>query len=218
MMMPKPRAQEEVFPHLPICGTAFTRKANDGLIIPNAGFLSSSLLRVDMAFIKRCAYCQETIVVLPYQIKRKKYCSKDCQNKDKIGKSVSPATEFKKGNRPQTYVPVGSTSMSKGYLRVKVAEPNIWRQNSHIVWERANKKKLPEGWIVRHLDNDSLNDEPGNLKAMPRSKHILETLKDPMIEKHTREQVSRGNKRRWKIYREKKMQQYDTYYWQLEIL
>ncbi len=168
-----------------------------------------------MAFIKRCAHCDKIMMVQPVLIERKKYCSKDCMNKDRRGKRCSQATEFKEGHRPQTWVPVGSESKSKGYIRVKVAEPNVWRQKSHIIWEEANDKQLPDGWIVRHIDNDPLNDEPENLKAIPRSQHIIETLKDPKIEKHTREQVSKGSKRRWKEHREK---QYDTYYWQMENL
>ena len=164
-----------------------------------------------MAFFKRCLRCDKLILAQPSISKRKKYCSKRCMDKYLRGQRRSPATEFKKGNRPQTWVPVGSESKTKGYIRVKVAEPNIWRQRSHIVWEEANDKTLPDGWIVRHIDGNPLNDAPENLKAMPRSQHIIETLKDPAIEKHTREQVSKGNKRRWKEHREK---QYDSYYWQ----
>ena len=164
-----------------------------------------------MAFFKRCAQCNKTIMVPKWALERKKYCSKNCMDKARRGDRCSKETEFKKGNRPQTWVPVGSESKTKGYIRVKVAEPNVWRQRSHVVWEEANNKPLPEGWIVRHLDDDPLNDAPENLEAMPRSKHILKTLEDPAIEKHTREQVSKGSKRRWKEYREK---QYDSYYWQ----
>ena len=164
-----------------------------------------------MAFLRGCLYCSKLIMVQPGLLKRKKYCSKDCMNKYLRGRRRSPATEFKKGNHPQTWVPVGSESKTKGYIRVKVADPNVWRQRSHIVWEEANNESLPGGWIVRHIDGDPLNDTPENLKAMPRSQHIIETLKDPAIEKHTREQVSKGSKRRWKEHREK---QYDSYYWQ----
>lgn len=158
------------------------------------------------------------MLVQPHCFERTKTCSKECQNKQKLGKRNSPATEFKKGNRPQTWVPVGSETITKGYMRVKVAEPNVWRQRSHIAWEKASGESLPEGWIVRHLDRDSLNDDPKNLKAMPRSQHIVETLKDPQIEKRKREGVSKAGKRRWKKYREeqreKKLKQYDTYYWE----
>ena len=164
-----------------------------------------------MAFLRYCLHCSKLIMVQPSLIERKKYCSKDCMDKHWCGRRRSPETEFKPGHRPQTWVPVGSESKTKGYIRVKVAEPNIWRQGSHIVWEEANNKTLPDGWIVRHIDGDPLNDTPENLKAMPRSQHIIETLKDPAIEKHTREQVSKGSKRRWKEHREK---QYDSYYWQ----
>ena len=164
-----------------------------------------------MGFIKRCAYCSTVIMVQESLLHRKKYCSKDCLNKAMRGRRRSQATEFKKGDRPKGWVPVGSEVVSKGYVRVKVANPNIWRQKSHIIWEGANGKPLPAGWIVRHIDGDPLNDSPENLKPMPRSQHFIETLKDPAIEKRAREAVSKAGKRRWKEYREK---QYDSYYWQ----
>lgn len=147
-------------------------------------------------------------------LERKKYCSKDCQDKDKIGQSCSPATQFKPGNMPPTLVPVGTESMSKGYMRVKVAEPNVWRQRSHIAWEEANGKSLPDGWIVCHKDGDPLNDEPGNLVALSRGKHLKRILEDPEVNARMRKRKSRGTKKRWDAYREKKMEQYDTYYWE----
>ena len=166
-----------------------------------------------MAFLRRCLRCSKLIMVQPALIERKKYCSKDCMDKSRRGSRCSPDTEFKNGNRPQTWVPVGSESKAKGYIRVKVADPNAWRQRSHIVWEEANNRNLPDGWIVRHLDGDPLNDTPENLKAMSRGNHIVETLRDPDVAKHKLEQVSKGSKRRWKEYRES---QYDTYYWETE--
>ena len=115
---------------------------------------------------------------------------------------------------PQTFVPVGSESISKGYMRVKVANPDAWRQRSHIAWEEANGKPLPEGWIVRHIDGDPLNDDPENLIAMSRGKHLQKTLENPDVKERFDTRKSKAAKRRWKAYREKKLEQYDTYYWE----
>ena len=56
--------------------------------------------------------------------------------------------------------------------------------------------------------------EHGNLKAMPRSRHIQETLKNPDVAKHKLEQTSKASKRRWNQFRQKRLEQYDTYYWE----
>ena len=128
--------------------------------------------------------------------------------------SCSPDTQFKPGNQPPTLVPVGTESMSKGYMRVKVAEPNVWRQRSHIAWEEANKKLLPDGWIVRHVDDDPLNDEPENLVAMSRGQNLTKILEDPEVSERMTKRKSKATKKRWDAFREKKMEKYDTYYWE----
>lgn len=39
-------------------------------------------------------------------------------------------------------------------------------------WEHHHKAKIPEGWEVHHKDEDSRNNEPLNLEAMPDSDHM----------------------------------------------
>lgn len=114
----------------------------------------------------------------------------------------SPDTHFKPGNCPQNTVAVGTEVETKGYIRRKVAEPNIWRQRSHIVWEEHNGRSLPKNWIVRHKDGNSLNDDPYNLEAMPRSRNLTETLKDPVILKRRKDRLSCAMRERWKKHRE----------------
>jgi len=114
----------------------------------------------------------------------------------------SPDTHFKPGNRPQNTVAVGTEVETKGYIRRKVAEPNVWRQRSHIVWEEHHGRPLSEGWIVRHKDGDPLNDDPRNLEAMHRSRNLIETLKDPIISKRRKDQLACAMRERWKKYRE----------------
>ncbi len=154
------------------------------------------------------------MVVRKSKLGRTKYCSKDCQSKAKIGTSCSPETQFKPGSVPPTLVPVGTESMSKGYMRVKVAEPNVWKQRSHIAWGEANKKSLPDGWIVCHIDGDPLNDDPENLVAKSRGQHLTQILEDPEVGARMAKRRNRASKKRWATYREKKTEQYDTYYWE----
>jgi hypothetical protein len=171
-----------------------------------------------MAFIKRCAHCNKIIMVPRWALKRKRFCSVDCRDKSKIGKRASPATEFKKGHRPHNWVPVGSETTAPGYVKIKVAEPNVWRRRSSIVFEEAYGEVLPDGWILRHIDGDPMNDDLENLKPMPRSKHLQKTLEDPVILGRLRKNASKRQKRLWEKHREdkreKELEQYDSYYWQ----
>jgi hypothetical protein len=167
-----------------------------------------------MAMMRLCVQCGEAILVPKHLMGRKRYCSKGCAWKAKIGKRPSKKTEFKIGNRPQTWVPVGSEIIAKGYVRVKVKEPNIWCQKSHVIWEETNGKQLPAGWIVRHDDGDPLNDDSRNLSAMPRSRHILKTLENPDIERRTRQNCAEATRQR---HRNNRLKRYDSYYWQSRL-
>jgi len=169
-----------------------------------------------MAVLKPCAICGNLMLARPSLVARKRYCSKRCARRGWSGQRRSPDTEFKKGCRPQTWVPVGSESVATngGYIKVKVAEPNVWRLRSHLVWEKTHGRPLPEGWIIRRRDGDPRNDAPENLVAMPRSQHLLKTLEDPEILARSRRRVSRAALARWQEYRESQESQYDGYYWE----
>jgi len=41
-----------------------------------------------------------------------------------------------------------------------------------INWETANKKSVPSGWVVHHIDDNKLNDDPLNLETKPHAAHI----------------------------------------------
>lgn len=141
-------------------------------------------------------------------------------NRGIMGIHLNPETEFKLGNRPQNTVAVGTEVETRGYIRRKVAEPNIWRQRSQIIWEQHHGRMLPKGWIVRHKDGNPLNDDPHNLDAIPRSQNLIETLKNPIILKRRKDRLSCALRERWEEYRRNKKEQcesqFDTYYWDLE--
>lgn len=74
------------------------------------------------------------------------------------------ATMFKPGTRPPNWKPVGSTRVTKdGYVEIKVREGNHkWELRSRYVYKKAYGK-IPKGYKVFHLDQDSTNDDLDNL-------------------------------------------------------
>lgn len=65
--------------------------------------------------------------------------------------------------------PVGSLQEKKGYVRIKVAEPNHWMQYQRYVWEQAHPGQSAEGMTVIFMDGDNRNFEPSNLERVTRA-------------------------------------------------
>ena len=73
------------------------------------------------------------------------------------------ATTFKKGNRPANKKPVGYERISRdGYIEVKVAEPNVFKNKQRVIWEQHNGP-IPEGMHVCFKDGDKSNLDIENL-------------------------------------------------------
>lgn len=71
---------------------------------------------------------------------------------------------FKKGHIPPKQAPVGSEVLtSGGYLKVKIAYPNVWKPKHRLVWEQAYGP-IPENCRIIFLDCDKTNCELSNLK------------------------------------------------------
>lgn len=86
----------------------------------------------------------------------------------KKGEHVSPETEFKKGNRPKNTLEVGSEIVvHDGYVKVKLAEPNVWGWKHVIAWEKANGKR-PKNHAIVFLDGDRTNCATKNLELVTR--------------------------------------------------
>lgn len=81
----------------------------------------------------------------------------------------SEATMFKNGNRPHNAVPVGTEIVTRdGYLRRKVAEPNVWQSVHVLNWEAVHGP-VPEGSVLIFKDRDTSNCELSNLMLVTRS-------------------------------------------------
>jgi len=59
-------------------------------------------------------------------------------------------------------------ALYKGHHR---ADNQGYVTRSILVWEKANKKKLPDGWIIHHKNKIKDDDRIENLIAMPDKKH-----------------------------------------------
>lgn len=104
----------------------------------------------------------------------------------KKGERVSIETEFKKGNTPKNWTPIGTEKIrSDGYIWVKISDIRgvkyghliNWKQKHIIVWEEANGP-IPKGNCLIFLDGDKLNVNLDNLACVSQSQRLI------MCQKH----------------------------------
>jgi hypothetical protein len=70
---------------------------------------------------------------------------------------------------------VGSERVNvDGYIEVKIAEPNKWRQKQRVVWEAAHGP-VPADSIVSFIDGNKQNCELSNLRVMTRADNLRRT-------------------------------------------
>jgi len=89
-------------------------------------------------------------------------------NKGKKGMGGWEPTQFKKGNRPWNYKPVGTERVNgDGYVDIKVADPNKWKGKHILLWEAANGP-VPKGHVVIFADGNKRNFDLNNLLLVSR--------------------------------------------------
>ena len=96
-------------------------------------------------------------------------------NKGKKG-VCAPGCEkswFRKGNIPHTHMEVGTERVTEdGYIEVKIADPNIWKQKHRIVWEEHHGE-IPENHVIRFRDGDKSNCDIDNLRLIHRKVSLV---------------------------------------------
>jgi hypothetical protein len=77
---------------------------------------------------------------------------------------------WKRGNRPQTWKPVGTIAIETKdrFLKIKVAEPNKWVFLHRQIWEHFNGP-VPAGHVVHLMDANKFNVDISNLELVSRS-------------------------------------------------
>lgn len=87
------------------------------------------------------------------------------------------ATQFKKGHKPQTWVPVGTEVIRDGYLTRKVSDKGNpsrrdWKAVHIIVWEKR-RGLVPPNHVVIFRDGNKENIRLSNLKLLSRRENML---------------------------------------------
>ena len=81
-------------------------------------------------------------------------------------------TQFKKGGKPHTWLPIGSERIADGYLQRKVTDtgygPRDWQPVHRLLWEE-NNGPIPPGHVVKFIDGDRGNIVLSNLRLVSRS-------------------------------------------------
>ncbi|MDF2790834.1 MAG: Phage protein [Neobacillus sp.] len=81
-------------------------------------------------------------------------------------------TQFKKGQVPLNYRPVGSERVNvDGYIEIKVADPYKWRLKHAVIWEETNGP-VPNGHCVIFLDGNKLNVSLENMQLITRKQLV----------------------------------------------
>lgn len=86
---------------------------------------------------------------------------------------ASSNSNIPRGEKHWRHREVGEFQYKKGYLRIKVAEPNKWMQYQRYLWEQAHPGESAEGKVVIFLDGNNRNFSLDNLACITRSEQSL---------------------------------------------
>lgn len=81
---------------------------------------------------------------------------------------ASSNSNVPRGEKHWRHRGVGSFQEKKGYVRIKIAEPNVWMQYQRYVWEQNHPGESAEGKTVIFMDGNNRNFEPSNLECVTR--------------------------------------------------
>lgn len=128
-----------------------------------------------------CPVCGNEFRTYPSKIKigRGKYCGKLCMTDAFKGKRFSPATEFKKGQKPWNTKGYSFTISRKNGRKYKLIHkpdhPNCTKagyvREHRLVMEEKLGRLIEEDEIVHHLDGNPLNNNVDNLIVMKKVDH-----------------------------------------------
>lgn len=137
-------------------------------------------------------------------------------NKNRKGIHLSPATEFKKGHLPANHKHVGTIRIStrereggtNQFREIKVSGilqgRHKWISHARYLYEQKHGP-IPKGRFVVHVDGNSMNDDPDNLRSVDRRGHLaLQMQRDPNMLKKCRRKAGRAARKRHKATRRRK--------------
>lgn len=93
-------------------------------------------------------------------------------NKGKKYPGMRNSGQFKKGNRPASYLPVGTVNYTTdGYPKIKVADPDKWEYLHRQTWEKHHGL-VPDRHSVVFLDGDKTNWDISNLACLSKNEIV----------------------------------------------
>ena len=134
---------------------------------------------------KWCTGCKPAVIRendRKYDGKRRKQCP-DCKGTMTHGAATCHSCES--ARRKEAYKGWKNPNWKNGYhitkggyvnIRIKEGNPgkgkgSFYRGQHILVWEEANDKPLPKGWVVHHLNGIKDDNRIENLAGMPRQEH-----------------------------------------------
>ena len=78
-------------------------------------------------------------------------------------------------------LPIGSERKNKGYIFVKIAEPNIWIEKHKLIYE-SKYGKTPKGYKVIFADKNKLNFDIDNLILVSDAEELIMNNKQLIYE------------------------------------
>lgn len=138
----------------------------------------------NIGMIKNCAVCTQPFRTYPSKVAqgRGKYCSRKCSDSItliKEGQQLSPDTQFKKGQMPENfrgYTFTQSRKASGVYKKIyKPEHPFASKQGyvreHRLVMEEQLGRYLTSDEIVDHINMNTLDNRPENLRVMLKKQH-----------------------------------------------
>lgn len=113
---------------------------------------------------------------------RGKYCSKKCSDEItliKKGQRLSKKTEFKKNQKPHNYKGKTTTfggGNRKRYILVHAPDHPFATKSGYVrehrlVMEKELGRYLGKDEVVDHINGDTFNNHPSNLRVMQKRDH-----------------------------------------------
>ena len=149
------------------CGKEFEARRKDAKYCPSCRPMVHKTYEVnyERRHPARCVDCGKPI------IRRSTRCHL-CDNKSRVDSNLGENNPSWKGGRTR----------NNGYIYIlakREGKKHRYQGEHIVVWEQANKKSLPKGWLIHHFNGIRDDNRIGNLVAMPRKRHNLKLAFEP---------------------------------------
>lgn len=114
-----------------------------------------------------------------------RYCNRDCAaffvTRRRTGKSLKKAKKvvgaqvLKVDSLDPSWNQAKVSRTSRGYRLLTLYVPSMRKSISRfehiVIWERYHARKVPGGWVLHHINERPLDNDPSNLVPLPKGLH-----------------------------------------------